>query len=79
VGVRALSGSTTPFRKEECVDIESARIASKPVDDRGPPAWGKISLSVALPASLSIAFPRCSMTAWSAVLAAISGCWTGRF
>jgi hypothetical protein len=47
--------------------------------DRGTPAWGKISLRLALPSSPSIAIARCSTTARWAMLAAISGYWTGRF
>jgi hypothetical protein len=43
------------------------------------PAWATISLRLALPSSPSIALARCSITARAAVLAAISGCWTGRF
>jgi hypothetical protein len=32
-----------------------------------------------LPSSPSIAIARCWITARSAILAAITGCWTGRF
>jgi hypothetical protein len=45
----------------------------------GTPAWEKISLRLALPSSPSIAIARCSITARWAMLAAISGRWTGRF
>jgi hypothetical protein len=61
--------------------LGASAFAYKPVAnaDRGTPAWAKISLRLALPSSPSIALARCSITARSAVLAAISGCWTGRF
>jgi hypothetical protein len=45
----------------------------------GTPAWAKISLTLALPSSPSIAIARGSITARWAMLAAISGYWTGRF
>jgi hypothetical protein len=43
-------------------------------------AWEPRNMQrLALPSSPSIALARCSITARPAVLAAISGCWTGRF
>jgi hypothetical protein len=36
-------------------------------------------MSLRLASSPSIAIVGCSITAWWAMLAAISGCWTGRF
>jgi hypothetical protein len=45
----------------------------------GTPAWAKISLRLALPSSPSIAIACCSIPARWAMLAAISGRWTGRF
>jgi hypothetical protein len=45
----------------------------------GHQLWAKISLRLALPSSPSIAIARCSITARWAMLAAISGYWTGPF
>jgi len=47
-----------------------------PIEDT---SLGEDLAELGLPSSSSIAFARCSITAWSAVLAAVSDRWTGRF
>jgi hypothetical protein len=56
-----------------------SRVSASRMPIGGTPARAKISLRLALPSSPSIAIARCSITARWAMLAAIGGCWTGRF
>jgi hypothetical protein len=68
--------SIGPEARRTRLSIRCKRVADA---NRGTPAWVKISLRLALPSSPNIAIAGCSITARWAMLAAISGSWTGRF